>query len=354
MRSIPLLASSLVISSAALAGPLNPEYVNKDAHWLVHIDIERFVQSKVGTCLLENQEHLDMEGIEEIKEALGIDVLKDLLGVTMYSVTDDGAMGVDVGVDNDEVHIGAEAEAVEAVVVVAVMTEAADRMVEKLKADESYAEVRKDGYVLHSFVERESDQRHNLYIQRGANAEQRIVVAGPDVDRVVEAINVVAGKAESINGAKAGLGAVKPRAGSFLFTTALEIDGLGGDNPASQILDSSRQVTFDAGETGESVYAALEVAADSEQDALNISQILQGLVALGRMAIAHHHEEESDHVLKLLNSISVHTRDDVIVAGLAIPTDECCELLKQAAEDGHWDDDEEWIEDEEPNVEDAD
>jgi hypothetical protein len=330
LRLTTFSAAALLTASSAFAGPLNTDHVAADARWILHFDVESFVKSQVGSCILEHRHQLDMEGIDEINEALGIDVFQDVLGATVYGGVGDN-MKMAMHVDDEAVSVGAEARAVEKAVAVIVMSEAADRMIEKLKEGESYAEVHKDGFVLHSFTEPESSKRHNVYIERGANANQRLVVAGPDLMQVVHAIKVVHDDAKSLQSADMPLAKMTPRAGSFAFTTALEIAGISGDDPASRILECSRQLTFDVGEDLGKAFAVLEVTADSDEDASNISQILQGLVALGRMALANG-DEETRPLLKLLNGIKFLSHGDFIVADLEFPADECCQMILEKAE----------------------
>lgn len=327
-------APVLLLTAGVFAGPLNMQHVSRDAMWLVHLDVESFMASKVGSCLLENHDELSIEGLQEIKQALGVDVLKDVLAITLYGGgKDDSSVALDVGVDGEEVRVGAEAAAVKDAVLVAVMTDPADTMIERFKSDDSYAEVRKDGVVLHSFVEPQSGERHHVYIQQGAAPTQRIVVAGPLIERVVDTAKVVRGDAPSLEGSGEPLAAARPHAGSFIFASALDIAGIHGHDPASRILDQSKQVTFDIGEHADKSFGRLTVATETDQDALNIAQIMQGMVALGRMAIAK--EQDAEPVLELLNAVKMEATGNTFAATLVLPADRCCGIIRKAAEEHH-------------------
>lgn len=329
MRRIAFTAAAtLLFSTTALAGPLNPNYIADDARWIFHVDVEGFLNSDLGKCMLEAHGD-DMEGVDEINEALGIDLLHDVLGLTIYA--DDAADGkMNVKMDDDEVEVSAHADAHERAVAVVVMTQAADAMLERIKQDESYAEVTKGDITLHSFVDHDSEMRHLLYIKPGESPNQRIVVAGPNIDPVIHGVNVVNGKAKNIKNGEPRIPIVMPHPGSLAFATAAELEGLDGDNPASQILDKSSQIMLDFGEHDGNAFTVMAVTAKTEEDANNISQILQGLTALGRMVLAN--EDEAEELLDLLNAVKFQSSDKHIVAMIKLPSERACEMIKEAAE----------------------
>jgi hypothetical protein len=56
-----------------------------------------------------------------------------------------------------------------------------------------------------------------------------------------------------------------------------------GGNPASKIARCSDHIALDVAERDENVELRLSISAKSEDDARNISQVVQGLIALGRL-----------------------------------------------------------------------
>jgi len=330
-RTSSIVLASLAVPTAAFAGPLKPEQVADHARWMVHMDMESFTQSAFGTCVLENRTALNLDGVRELNDALGIDVFTDILGVTLYSTGESSDLAAGVDLNDGELEVGAGAAAPERAVVILDMTAAADNMLERIKADDSYAEVHKDGLVLHSFVVPESDHRHTLYMQSGENAERRLVIAGSKLEHVVEAISTVKGARPALKGSQSPLAALTPRRGSFMFTAALEMDGFGEDDPASQILSRSKLVMFDMGESGNEVFAGVQVTAATEEDAVNITQIMQGMLALGRMMLSG--EEDAQPLVELMNSVRFNARGSVISAVFEQGADRCCELLKMTIDE---------------------
>ena len=71
------------------AGPANAKHVGADAKWYIHLDAESAKQStlfKQALDLLGAQFPVE-DAAAQIKTAIGIDPLKDITGITVYSNT---------------------------------------------------------------------------------------------------------------------------------------------------------------------------------------------------------------------------------------------------------------------------
>ena len=81
------LALVLGLAAAANAAPLDPKQVPAEAKWLMHVDVDAMRQATVVQKAWkkglemhkEAQQHLD-----KLKTAIGMDICKDLHGVTAY------------------------------------------------------------------------------------------------------------------------------------------------------------------------------------------------------------------------------------------------------------------------------
>src|SRR5690349_20860226 len=105
------LAGTLA-SRLALGGPLDTAMVDKEAKWLVHVDMEAGLASTCGRYLVEEVRKNPEKVIEQATAKTGLDPTKDIKSLTIY--------GFKPGEDNDGV-------------VVAVTSAAADQLAEKLK-----------------------------------------------------------------------------------------------------------------------------------------------------------------------------------------------------------------------------
>ena len=70
-----------------MAGPLRDEVVDRDATWVLHVDVERLRAGVIGRVLLE---HPDIGGpiFTPLTESLGIDAMEHVRGLTFYSRED--------------------------------------------------------------------------------------------------------------------------------------------------------------------------------------------------------------------------------------------------------------------------
>ncbi len=92
-RGISVLLGAAVIP-AALAGPLDPAVVDRNAGWMVHIDMEAALSSRVGGHMHAKVMKEDPQLFAVIEHDLGMNPTKAVKGVTMYGER----MGADEGV----------------------------------------------------------------------------------------------------------------------------------------------------------------------------------------------------------------------------------------------------------------
>jgi hypothetical protein len=125
-----------------------------------------------------------------------------------------------------------------------------------------------------------------------------------------------------------------PQKGSLIFAAIGDIDAFGDDDPASEILRMSDGLTADIGETDGTITGIATVSAASPQVAENISQVLTGLIALGRLMAAQ--QEELGPLRELADSVKVRTSDSRITLRIRYDAGELLEKIEQMMEmDGH-------------------
>ena len=98
--------TTLVLTATATASPLKKDRVAADANWLIHVDVERLLNSTIGRFLLEHAEELDidLDDLDKMKREVGVDPRTDLKGVTLYGTGDEpGEDAIIVAVTTDRV-----------------------------------------------------------------------------------------------------------------------------------------------------------------------------------------------------------------------------------------------------------
>ncbi len=258
-----LLAAGWAGSAPAYAGPLKIDWVGADAKWIIHVDIEGFTGSTIGSGLLEGAEDLgiDLGDLDDLKEEIGLDPRTDLMSVTAYGSKD------------------FEEDAV----VIAVTNAQADQALAKLTAsDDVQSEVIKlAGFDVHLFTD--GGERHYVHLRTADRADRRIVVLSEEEAVMADALRVLEGRAPSQATAKMPILAIKPKAGSIVFVAVNEIDLLPEIEPASEVLRLCERFTIDFGEADGTLNGSANLSAGSEEKANDIATVVQGMLALARL-----------------------------------------------------------------------
>lgn len=255
-------ASTLAGAGGASAGPVNKAWIAADATWYVHVDSEAAVGSSLGQFVIANRGRLGLEGMDGLR-ALGIDPFKDVKGVTIYD-TDDNP---------------------DHAVVVASTTAAIEQLVDMLKSDPATLTMTVEGHSIIAFDDKGKTQY--WHVRPGEAPDTRIVFISDDWKIVTDAVKVVDGATSSL----ARLGPGSPLAGdagsgSMVFIRAAELPTPVKNNPdpnASALLGQVGGVQLDIGEREGEIYGEAQLFTNSGEDAANMSQVAQGLLALGRM-----------------------------------------------------------------------
>ncbi len=246
----------------ASAAPFDAKVVGKGAAWVVHVDVEAVVASAVGKHALANKGLLDIEeDLEEMREELGIDPEKDMYSVTVY------------GADPGE---GEDAD----VTTVVVGSEKIETQAKKLaeKHDELKTEI-VEGMTVYT-VEHGDDGPMSVIVAPGPGANRRYLIVAETKEHALWALKVVQGKAERIGGE-----GLTPKAGSMVFGAATNMLRDLDIEPAANLLKMAEGGTIDIGEAGADVYADLSITTGSEQDAKDMTEVVSGLLAMGRMMV---------------------------------------------------------------------
>ncbi len=282
-----LAGVALISGPAANAGPLNKAWVGRDAQWVAHVDVEAGLASTLGRYVTTHREELKLEGLEEIKKELGIDPLADIKSLTIYGSASDGSDGIAV------IHT----------------TAAVEQMIVKLRQKEkSLTTVSVDGMTLYTW--NDHGMTRFAQVRPASDAADRIVIVGADKDRLLGGIAVLEGKAAGLAAAAEGPMSTDPKAGSFMFAAMNKLP----DSEAAP-LRHAKSIVMDMGEADKEIYADLQVNTLTAQDAANMMQVMQGGLALARMAASSDPEHpELREISALADGITISTDESRISA----------------------------------------
>jgi hypothetical protein len=304
-------AVAALAARLALGGPLDQGAVDKDAKWVVHVDVEAGLASTCGRYLLEEIRKSPEKVIEQATAKTGLDPTKDVRSVTIY--------GFKPGEDNDGV-------------VVAITSAAADQLAEKLRGAklEDFETSVKAGVRRYAWTA----EGHSWYMAvRPAKADaDRVVVVASEEDALDQGLAVLGGGRESLrtlgNGEADEPLLSVPGKGSIVFVA---VKGL-GDCPKfkANIVKDARSLVIDAGEDsaekGKEIYARASMSVGDPQRAVNMQQMVQGMVALAGMVCRDHGAPE---VADSLARVKVGADGASVTASVREDAQEFVKRLKQ-------------------------
>ena len=279
-------AATLAFGVGASAGPVNKSWIAADATWYVHVDSEAAIGSTLGQFVVNNRGRLGLEGMDGLRD-LGIDPFKDVKSVTIYD-TDDNP---------------------EHAIVIASTTSAVEQLIDLLKSDPATRTMSVDGHTLVAFDDKGKTQY--WHTRPGEAPDTRIVFISDDWKIVTDALKVVDGATSSLS--RSGPGsplAGDPGSGSIVYIRAAEIPSAVKNNPdpnASALLGQVGGVQLDLGERDGEIYGLAQLYTSSGEDAANISQVAQGLLALGKMLAKNN--QELAPISNVLNAMKIEPQD---------------------------------------------
>ena len=303
-RFASTFAALALLAAAGQAAPLDSKNVAADAKWVVHIDVDAIRDSHVvkkafETCpLLKNEsgKHFD-----KLREKIGIDLRKDLHGITLY------------GRDTEKTHG-----------VAIVFTKVEQKLLLDKAAHASDHKVTRHGKIdIHSWTQKCCDKTHTA---AGAFYKPDVLVFAASVEGVAAAIDVLDGKSPGITDPKSPLGGhVSP--GATVLARAIAI------RPETRcpILKQAASFRVSLGERdGKSFYHA-SLVMKSPEAAAQVKAINDGVKAITSLKFSGNAD-----VMKLINGLQVTVKDNTVHVRWEASADDVWtvvdKLAKKAAE----------------------
>ena len=296
-KVILALAGTMLSASPLLADGVDKSQVPADTPFLVHLDLEGFLDSTIGKIIMEQagEDLLSESGLSEIEEELGINPLEDIKSVTVFSAG--GSMEQGVALVRCTARI--------------------EKAFARLHEEEDVRTFEEGGYKLHAF------EGAVAYLAK--DGDERIVLLSDDVSQVVKAAAVLHGEAENLAGNERSSLKVTPMKGAFLFVEVGDALGdLIDDGPASVLGKMAKSMSLQIGEDDGDLTIRAEIETATEDDARKVASVLQGFQALATMV----GDEIPGFVGDLISSINMRTRGNRVRGQLSVPVKGLLEILE--------------------------
>ena len=244
-RTLTALVLAAILAAPVLAGPIQADSVAADAKWIVHFDMENFSASTVGASVIERARAGDgAEKLDWVVQNLGFDLTKDIAGVTLYGTSYEREKGVAIirGALNEQTLVGL------------------------VEANASHQQVVHGDRIIHTWTDEKRGKPAS-----GCFHSAGVLLMASSVEEIKQAIDVLEGSAP----ATADLPASP--AGTFLSVSAKEHNGSIGHHAKAAIMQNTSSLAMAASESGGNIQLNVTLGANTEADATQIEQVLNGM-----------------------------------------------------------------------------
>lgn len=300
----------LFVLTTALAGPLQRPQVSAEAKWLLHLDVENLLRSKVGGYI--GKELVDpklAEGTNNLKQQLDIDFnWRCVQGVTLYGWDfkppgkDNGGHGVLlIKADMD---VGKALESVTTKLSIAMGENAP--LAKTQDAPFPVFTIKKEVLV-------------------AVPAGKPVVIARfkEDLDR---AMAVLDGKSPSLEGKKELEVSQALTPGFFFFGAAEGFNELAPIPPQAKVLKMAESVQLTAGERDEALRVSLGLTAKTAEVSQQIQQVVQGIVAVVALG-----QSDNAELQTLAQGIKVNCKERQVAVEVQYPVSKALDHLAKEA-----------------------
>jgi hypothetical protein len=301
MKRTAFLAVSLIVIALlgavpVFSGTIPASVVPEGARWIAHLDMEKFV----GTSLYG---YLEKSGNFEIKPKdldrfMKIDIPKDITGVTVF------------GFGPGEKQV---------VFAVAGKFDKAG-MIAMINASKEHQETPYGSYTVYS----SGDDGY------GAFVTDSLIVFSEGREALEKVLDTAAAKAKSFAGTELHASLKAVPAGAFLSGVLPDLGGLGKEIGQSKVLENASGLFFLAQEKQDNLLIRVQLTAASPETAKNMVDIVNGLVALGRMSATQGQGEDQAKMAQmtaLLEGLKIQQDGKVLKLEFERPSKEIADLI---------------------------
>jgi hypothetical protein len=289
---VTLVAVALFWAVPAFPGTIPASIVPEGTRWIAHLDMEKFVATELYG-LLEKDGKFQIKS-RDVNRWLKMDVPKDVKSVTVFGF----------GPGDDQI-VFAVAGKIDKAGIIALV-----------EADKDHQETPYGAYTLYSSG---SDEY-------GAFINDNLLVFSEGRGVIEKVLDTAAGKAKTFAGTPLSASLKEVPSGAFLSGVLPDLGSLGKEIGQSKVLDKASGLFFLAQEKKDTLLVRLQVTADTPESAKNMADVVQGLIAMGRLG---GNDAEVAKISALLDGLQVKQDGKVLRIDFERPSKQIADLLNQ-------------------------
>jgi hypothetical protein len=295
------MVALLGLTAIARSEPVELKQVPADAKWLIHVDVDAMreatvIQKAYHKCMemhKDAQKHFD-----KVREMLGLDLKKDLHGITIYGKDLDRHHGVVI------VHADVDQKL----------------LLEKAQKAPEHKVAKYGSFEIHSWTHKHGKQSHTAF---GTFFKSNVLVLAGCDKAIQAALDVLDGKSPGITDEKSPLGG-RLAPGAILIVRASAL----GPQVKCPVLKEADSLRVTLGENkGESFYRA-RLTMKSSEAADQVKSIVEGFKAM--VGLSHGSDALA---MKLVGAIKVTTKDKAVRIAWNAPADDVWTAIEKAGKE---------------------
>ena len=304
MKRIIYLAVFLSVAAApGWSSPLQRELVAPDAKWLLHVDLENFRQTKLGTFVV----HEVMEqALKEVKTNLKFDavhVFSKLKSVTAYG---------------SDYEMGKEAKGVVVVKTDVETRKALEGLLVAQILQNTNGPIRK--------VQNEPFTVYTMNNDIFASAHEGILLLGKSRSQLERTHEIIAGKTRGLKNGKAFSDFPETPNGFFFLAVAESFGQNQNIPPQARILQMADGARIVLGERADNLFLNLALKGKTAAVTKEIQQVIEGMVALVSLG-----QSENKELMQLVKSTRVSGADRIVNLALEFPIADAIQKVRAEA-----------------------
>ena len=297
---------SVFLISASVAGRAQAEefeakQVPANVQWFLHLDVGGFKKTQLGQFALKQAKEFGPE-LDQLAEQLQFDFRKDLESATLFGeVDEDGEQ------DKMEVLIRGKFKRAP--------------LLDAWQKKNTFKIIHAAGHELLTWHDGDEKEQEAHF---GAIVNEGLIAIGSSKERLVQALNVLKGKAPSLQPKQ--LGGLKLKKGSYFLAGMVNVKDL--PIPPEAQAFKVQSIGFHLGEQDKKIVAHLLLNSADADSSLQIQQMLQGLLAMGQLQVAVSAEPGAKELGSVLKNLKIARAKNVVQVGLTLPVAILLEQLK--------------------------
>lgn len=311
-----LCLSAMVFTAGA--APLNKTNIGADAHWVIHLDLEAFRKSKLGTLILNEIQTQFGEKVQAIQELIGSNVLTDFSHFTLY------------GPDHEEQNA----------VLLAEGRFNPQKLTALLLLNPQYKKSTYRDYTLYGWYAEQQGKN-----QIGTFARENLIAISQNQESLQQALDVLDGKRPSLSETSWLSAQGQVSAEPILLAAAHGVKILSTNYPQAAMLTKTEGLHLLINENNSSFQISLLLQMPDPQTALQVEQAVLGMKAILTLSQnnssspqPNENKANQNHSssainpsrwLPFLNHCQASTSQNTVTIRFEMPSETLYELLKQ-------------------------